>query len=209
MNYYPGSSLLLVALLCWLPELRSATRRRLVVKNLPGKKLNIRKAKGEIVIDGKLDGADWLSAVGDFFLTTPVDTAMAEFQTEARVTFDDHTLRFIYLLRRPEGPTSFNHSAATSISDTNDNMGRLIGPHNDAINGFYFIVSPWAFSWKGPYRLVVQTEKEATMPPGTTSGILKSRARLIGGLPRSPYHSRAFVIKAMKTNGTSRFFDMT
>src|SRR5829696_2022339 len=61
-------------------------------QNKPGKQLAIKKAKGHIVLDGKLEEADWQEAevAKDFYLNYPIDTAMAPFQTEARVTFDDH-----------------------------------------------------------------------------------------------------------------------
>ncbi len=63
-------------------------------KNKPGLGLAIVKAKGKIVLDGKLDEEDWKSAAvaKDFYLNYPVDTALAPFQTEARLTFDEHHL---------------------------------------------------------------------------------------------------------------------
>src|ERR1700755_3278530 len=63
-------------------------------QNKPGLQLPIRKAKGVIHLDGKLDEPDWQDAAiaKDFFLNYPIDTAAAPFQTEARLTFDDHML---------------------------------------------------------------------------------------------------------------------
>ena len=63
----------------------------LYAQDRPGTALHIKKAKGEITLDGKLDEVDWKSAqvANDWFLNYPVDTIASPFQTEARVTFDD------------------------------------------------------------------------------------------------------------------------
>lgn len=120
-------------------------------KNLPGKKLAIRKAKAPIVLDGKLDEEDWQTAdvAADFFLNYPVDTTFAEFQTEARVTFDDHHFYVSYVCYDDSSPDVIQSLRRDFDFDTNDNMGVFIGPYNDAINGFYFIVSPLGVQLEG------------------------------------------------------------
>ena len=57
--------------------------------------MHIKKATGKIIIDGKLDEADWQTATAltNFKQNYPSDTSQAEMQTIARVTFDD---QFIY-----------------------------------------------------------------------------------------------------------------
>lgn len=56
----------------------------------------IKKAKGKIVIDGKLDEQDWQIAepTTPFHQNFPFDTSLAQMQTLARVTFDDN---FLYI----------------------------------------------------------------------------------------------------------------
>ena len=53
--------------------------------------MHIKKATGKIIIDGKLDEADWQTAtpLTNFKQNYPSDTSLAEMQTIARVTFDD------------------------------------------------------------------------------------------------------------------------
>ncbi|MEI9922125.1 MAG: DUF5916 domain-containing protein [Bacteroidota bacterium] len=120
-------------------------------KNLPGKKLSIRKAKGAITLDGKLDEADWQEAqvANDFFLNYPVDTTHAEFQTEARVTFDDHQFYVSFVCHDNSIPDVVQSLRRDYDFDTNDNMGVFIGPYNDAINGFYFLVTPYGVQHEG------------------------------------------------------------
>jgi Domain of unknown function (DUF5916)/Carbohydrate family 9 binding domain-like len=152
MNCYPRLIHLILALICLVGGTNAVQAQTpVVVKNLPGKKLTIRKAKGEINIDGKLDEPDWLTAekAGDFFLNYPVDTAMAEFQTEARVTFDDHNFYVSYVCYDDKSPDVIQSLRRDFDFDTNDNMGVFIGPYNDAINGFYFIVSPLGVQLEG------------------------------------------------------------
>lgn len=56
--------------------------------------LPIKRATAPIVLDGKLDEEDWKNAfvATDFYLNYPIDTALAPYQSEARLTFDDHNL---------------------------------------------------------------------------------------------------------------------
>lgn len=145
MRCYPQLILFFLLLAC------SAAHSQKRPKNEPGKKLSIRKANGPIVLDGKLDEPDWTSAeiAGDFFLNYPVDTTHAEFQTEARVTFDDHQFYVSFVCYDDQAPNVVQSLRRDFDFDTNDNMGVFIGPYNDAINGFYFIVSPMGVQLEG------------------------------------------------------------
>lgn len=120
-------------------------------KNAPGKKLSIRKSTGHITLDGILDEPDWQNAdvAKDFFLNYPVDTTHAEFQTEARVTFDDHQFYVSFVCFDDKTPNVIQSLRRDYDFDTNDNMGVMIGPYNDAINGFYFIVTPMGVQLEG------------------------------------------------------------
>jgi hypothetical protein len=113
-------------------------------QNKPGKKLSIKKVTGTITLDGALDESDWEAAdvAKDFFINYPVDTALAPFQTEARLTFDDHFL-YVSFVCYDDGTPDIVQSLRRDFDfDLNDNVGIFIGPYNDGINGFFFITTP-------------------------------------------------------------------
>lgn len=150
MHRCPGfiATILVVISLSGLPGTSMA---QAPVKNEPGMKLSIRKSTGVIALDGKLDEPDWQNAqiAKDFFLNYPVDTTHAEFQTEARVTFDDHQFYVSFVCYDDGTPNVVQSLRRDYDFDTNDNMGVFIGPYNDAINGFYFIVTPMGVQLEG------------------------------------------------------------
>src|SRR5512138_2972391 len=57
---------------------------------------HIKKAKGKITLDGKIDEPDWQTAATatQFKQNFPFDTSQAKMQTIARATFDD---QFLYV----------------------------------------------------------------------------------------------------------------
>ena len=120
-------------------------------KNAPGKPLGIRKAQGAIVLDGKLDEEDWKQAdvAKDFFLNYPVDTALAPFQTEARVTFDDHHLYVSFVCYDDQTPDIVQSLRRDFEFDNNDNVNVILGPYNDGINGFFFSLTPLGVQSEG------------------------------------------------------------
>jgi Domain of unknown function (DUF5916)/Carbohydrate family 9 binding domain-like len=120
-------------------------------QNKPGMQLPIRKAKNPIHLDGKLDEPDWAEATvaKDFFLNYPVDTTFARFQTEARLTFDDSNLYVSFVCYDDRTPDIVQSLRRDFEFDFNDNMGVYIGPYNDGINGFYFIITPKGVQLEG------------------------------------------------------------
>jgi hypothetical protein len=120
-------------------------------QNKPGKQLTIKKAKGHIVLDGKLDEADWQEAevAKDFFLNYPVDTTLAPFQTEARVTFDDHFFYASFICYDDKTPDIIQSLRRDFDFDANDNATLVIGPYNDGINGFFFMTTPRGVQGEG------------------------------------------------------------
>ncbi len=120
-------------------------------KNNPGTQLSIQKAKGVMVLDGKIDEQDWKDAyvATDFFLNYPVDTAAAPFQTEARLTFDDHAL-YVSFVCYDDGTPDIVQSLRRDFDfGSNDNVGIYFGPYNDGINGFYFQTTPFGVQSEG------------------------------------------------------------
>jgi hypothetical protein len=121
------------------------------VKNEPGKPLSIQKATETIILDGKLDERSWLDAevAKDFFLNYPVDTALAEFQTEARVTFDDHNFYVSFVCYDDATPDVVQSLRRDFDFDSNDNVTVIMGPYNDGINGFFFTTTPMGVQLEG------------------------------------------------------------
>jgi Domain of unknown function (DUF5916)/Carbohydrate family 9 binding domain-like len=120
-------------------------------KNPPNMELPIQKAKGAMVLDGKLDEQDWKDAyvATNFFLNYPVDTASAPFQTEARLTFDDHALYVSFVCYDDATPTIVQSLRRDFDFGSNDNIGMYFGPYNDGINGFYFQTTPYGVQSEG------------------------------------------------------------
>lgn len=116
----------------------------LPAQNQPGTNLHIKKIKGEIVLDGKLDEPDWQAAevAGDWFLNYPVDTTTAPYQTEARVTFNDQYFYVSFICYDDDSPDLINSLRRDFDFPLNDNVGINIGPYNDGLNGFFFSVTP-------------------------------------------------------------------
>ena len=121
------------------------------VKNVPGTELGIRKAIGPILLDGKLDEADWQTAsvATHFFVNYPVDTTLARFQTEARMTFDDQALYVSYVCYDDQTPNVVQSLRRDFEFGSNDNISMTLGPYNDGINGFFFAISPEGVQLEG------------------------------------------------------------
>ncbi|MEM6804955.1 MAG: DUF5916 domain-containing protein, partial [Bacteroidota bacterium] len=123
----------------------------LFAQNQPGKKLHIKKAKGEIVLDGILDEADWQEAevAGDWYLNFPVDTIKPSVQTIAKVTFDDEFFYAAFVCEDDTSPDIINSLRRDFNYPLNDNVGLVIGPYNDYINGFFFVITPAGVQMEG------------------------------------------------------------
>jgi hypothetical protein len=121
------------------------------VKNEPGKSLIIKKATHKIHIDGVLDEADWKAAdvATDFFLNYPVDTARAPFQSEARLTFDDHHLYVSFVCQDDASKDIIQSLRRDFDFEGNDHIGVYLGTLNDRINGFYFQITPHGVQAEG------------------------------------------------------------
>lgn len=117
---------------------------QLLAQNPPGTSLHIKKATGEITLDGILDEQTWMEAdvADNWFLNYPVDTAAAPFQTEARVTFNDTFFYVSFVCHDDESPDLINSLRRDFEFPFNDNVGMNIGPYNDGLNGFFFSITP-------------------------------------------------------------------
>ncbi|MEZ4829710.1 MAG: carbohydrate binding family 9 domain-containing protein, partial [Bacteroidia bacterium] len=123
----------------------------LFAQNAPGTALHIKKAKGQIVLDGVLDEPDWEQAqtAGNWFLNYPVDTLPPTFATYAKLTFDDEHLYVAFICEDDTTPDMINSLRRDFDYDLNDNAGLVIGPYNDHLNGFFFTVTPKGVQMEG------------------------------------------------------------
>ena len=120
-------------------------------QNQPGTELHIKKAVGTILLDGALDESDWRTAdvADDWYTNYPVDTLKAPFQTEARFTFDDEFFYVSFVCYDDETPDIVNSLRRDFDYDRNDNVGFALGPYNDKLNGFFFVITPAGIQMEG------------------------------------------------------------
>ncbi|MEY4929802.1 MAG: hypothetical protein RI909_526, partial [Bacteroidota bacterium] len=137
-------ALLLFFACCYVPS-------PLVAQNKPGTELHIKRAKSEIKLDGVIDEADWLDAnvAKDWFLNYPVDTIQSPFQTEARLTFNDQFFYVSFVVYDDKSPDLINSLRRDFDYERNDNVGMNIGPFNDKLNGFFFVITPAGVQMEG------------------------------------------------------------
>lgn len=123
----------------------------LTAQNQPGAELRIKKASSKIILDGVLDEPAWQAAdvAGNWYLNYPVDTARALFQTEARLTFDDEALYISFVCYDDDTPDIINSLRRDFDPELNDYVGVSIGPYNDRINGFFFVITPRGVQLEG------------------------------------------------------------
>ena len=120
-------------------------------KNKPGTGLPIAKANKAIVLDGKLDEPEWLAAdvAKNFYLNYPVDSLPPTFQSEARMTFDDHFLYVSFVCYDDSKPDIVQSLRRDIDWDRNDNIGIYLDPFNDYTNGFFFTITPYGVQSEG------------------------------------------------------------
>jgi len=123
----------------------------LMAQNKPGIDLPISKAEGAIKVDGILDEEDWKSAgaATNFFLNYPVDSIPPAFQTEARLTFDDHFFYVSFICYDDSKPTVVQSLRRDFDWSLNDNVGMYLDPFNDFTNGFFFTITPYGVQSEG------------------------------------------------------------
>ncbi len=120
-------------------------------QNKPGSQLPIRRTLSPVQVDGVLDEEAWKDAAvaTNFFLNFPVDTALAPYQTEARVTFNDQFLYASFVCYDDDKPYIVQSLRRDFDFENSDNVTIEIGPYNDKQNGFFFTVTPYSVQLEG------------------------------------------------------------
>lgn len=146
-HFLPSMKYLPLIVLVSITFLATAT----LAQNKPGTQLHIKKSTGEIRLDGILDETDWETAdvAKNWYLNFPVDSAAAPYQTEARLTFDDHFLYVSFVCYDDSSRDVINSLRRDFDYDRNDNVGMNIGPYNDRLNGFFFVLTPAGVQMEG------------------------------------------------------------
>ncbi|MDW8210867.1 MAG: DUF5916 domain-containing protein [Cytophagales bacterium] len=114
--------------------------------------IHIQKARSKIILDGKLEEADWKMAekATDFFQHFPFDSSYANAKTEVRLTYDE---QFIYI-----GAICYNELQGSYLISSlrrdyrgpaYDGFTVVIDPFCDRTNGFVFGVSPFGVQREG------------------------------------------------------------
>lgn len=120
-------------------------------QNQPNTPLHIKKAVDEIKLDGLLDEKTWQDAdvAKDFYVNYPYDTALAQFQTEFRVSFDEDFIYLAFIAHDDTTADMVNSLRRDFNYDLNDNVGVVFSPFNDKQNGFFFITTPKGVQMEG------------------------------------------------------------
>jgi hypothetical protein len=105
--------------------------------------LHIKKAVGKMVLDGKLDEADWQNAAiaTDFWQGQPYDSSIAISQTKARMTFDDNYLYISGVCYQPRKYVVLSLKRDFA-GGTTDVFTVNLDTFKDKLNSFNFAVSP-------------------------------------------------------------------
>jgi hypothetical protein len=116
------------------------------------KAYQINKTDNSIQIDGIGDEEVWArtEVATDFVLTFPVDSGLADNQTEVRMTFDDKAL-YIYAIchDHTEGEYVIQSLKRDYSYPVSDAFAIFIDPFNDQTNGFSFSVNPMGAQREG------------------------------------------------------------
>ncbi len=107
--------------------------------------IHIKKAKGQIKIDGLLDETDWQLAqrTSPFNQQFPYDTSLAVMQTHAKVLFDDQFLYYSFVVEQPRKymiqslKRDFPNGGGTDLVLMN------LDTFKDKQNAFHFAVNPY------------------------------------------------------------------
>ena len=109
----------------------------------------IKKAKGSVTIDGKVEEEDWTSAqvLTDFRRILPIDSGTAESITEAMLTYDDDNLYITIICYEEFSPVIIESMRRDWSFGKNDNFLVNIDPFNDKTNGFAFGCNAAGAQW--------------------------------------------------------------
>ncbi len=114
--------------------------------------LHISQAVSAIQIDGVADEPAWQQAdsTGRFFMVLPMDTSLAQVQTQVRMTYDTHNLYLLAICynERP-GPYMVESLKRDFSFLKNDNFLLFMDTYDDKTSGFSFGANAAGAQWDG------------------------------------------------------------
>lgn len=107
-------------------------------------RLEIKKAKGVIKVDGLGEEQDWQIAnvAADFWKKFPVDDEKAVHPTSVKVTYDNQMIYFLATVTDSTPLVAQSLKRDSRIRES-DGFGIMLDPMNKKTNGFYFTVSAY------------------------------------------------------------------
>jgi len=111
----------------------------------------IKKATGQIQIDGSLDQA-WkdCQTASDFHMVLPMDTSKAKVRTEVKMAYDAQNLYIVTINYIEKGQQYMVESLKRDFNfGKNDNFLLFMDPFNDQTNGFTFGSNAAGAQWDG------------------------------------------------------------
>jgi hypothetical protein len=112
----------------------------------------VKKATGDIEIDGVLDESDWLLAqkADNFYLVLPVDTGFPQQKSEVMMTYDDKALYLAFVFHDTVPGKRIMESFRRDFNfGNNDNFLSFFDTFLDQTNGFSFGISASGAKWDG------------------------------------------------------------
>ncbi len=126
--------------------------------------LHIRKAQGDIVLDGELDENDWIIAesTDHFHQTFPFDTVKAISNTIVKLTYDKNFL-YVGIIGYDEdpGPYTIESFKRDFFGSQNDVVNIVIDPYGDQTNAFLFGLSPFGVMREAFLNAQAESSKDA------------------------------------------------
>jgi hypothetical protein len=112
----------------------------------------VKKATGDIQIDGVLDEPDWQLAqkADNFYLVLPVDTGFPKQKSEVMMTYDDKALYMAFIFHDTVPGKRIMESFRRDFNfGNNDNFLSFFDTFLDQTNGFSFGISASGAKWDG------------------------------------------------------------
>ncbi|MEM6800244.1 MAG: DUF5916 domain-containing protein [Bacteroidota bacterium] len=113
--------------------------------NFSDRSIRIKETKTPILLDGILDDKAWEEAESSngFFQRFPMDTSMAESQTEVMLSYDENFFYVAAICHRKSGPYVISSLRRDFSTRGEDYFAVILDPFLDKTNGFEFAVSAY------------------------------------------------------------------
>lgn len=157
---------LLVNLVCFI-FLTSAIHAQSFTSDAPvSRDLHIKRATDPILLDGRINETSWQEAdiAKDFFQYFPVDSVIAEDQSEVRMTFDDQNLYIAVKCYSNVGNNWMINSYRRDFrGPNNDGIALVLDALGNRTNAFVFGLSPFGVRREGQISGLANTRNSFSL----------------------------------------------